>query len=116
MTIEDIAAVCHAANRQFRLGLGDEPGPTWDEADDDLRESAIAGVAGVIRIPGLTPSWSHQGWLCYKYEHGWRPGPVLDREKKIHPNLVPFEELSKEEQAKDVLFLTIVRALRPLLD
>ena len=55
----------------------------------------------------------HQRWADFKLDHGWRKGDRVDRHLKLHPNLVYFLELPREEQAKDRLFLAIVNALRP---
>jgi len=46
---------------------------------------------------------------------GWKYGAVKDADKKEHPCFVPYEELPKEQQAKDHLFKATVSALSPLL-
>ena len=46
-----------------------------------------------------------------KLDDGWKYGPVKDAEKKEHPCLVPFEQLPKEQQAKDYLFRGAVHAM-----
>ena len=51
-----------------------------------------------------------------KEEEGWTWGPVKDPEKKQHPCMVPFDQLPREQQAKDFIFRSIVRALAYYLD
>jgi len=46
-----------------------------------------------------------------KLKDGWKHGPVKDPEKKEHPCLIPYDELPKEQQVKDHLFIGVVKAL-----
>ncbi len=71
MRIDQIAAVCHEANRALCEQFADLSQLSWDAA----------------------------------------PDPIA----KTHPCLVPYGELPPEQKAKDELFLSIVRALAPLL-
>ncbi len=43
----------------------------------------------------------HDRWARFHVLHNWQYAPVRDNEKRLHPLLVPFDELSPEEQAKD---------------
>jgi hypothetical protein len=42
---------------------------------------------------------------------GWTYGPVKDAAARTHPLLVPFAQMPAEAQAKDRLFIAVVRAL-----
>jgi hypothetical protein len=64
----------------------------------------------------VPPSASHNSWLRQKEEDGWKYGPVKDADKKEHPCFIPYEELPREQQAKDYLFGAIVAALEPFLE
>lgn len=46
-----------------------------------------------------------------KEEDGWVYGPEKDAEKKVHPCMVPYDQLPKEQRMKDVLFGAVVRAM-----
>jgi hypothetical protein len=48
--------------------------------------------------------------LAEKKADGWVYGEVKDPEKKEHPCLVEYEELPKDQQAKDSLFIAVVRS------
>lgn len=111
MQIEDIARVCHEANRAYCLSLGDESQLPWNEAPQWQRDAAINGVQFHIDNPGATPAGSHFNWMTEKFEAGWVYGPVKDEEKKEHPCLVSYSELPEEQRVKDSLFLSIVKAL-----
>lgn len=113
LTIEEVAGICHEANRRLCLHLGDLSQPPWDAAPDWARDSAIAGVDMHLKSGTLvSPEASHASWLAHKIADGWIHGPVKDPDKKTHPCLVPFEQLPPAQQAKDWLFGGIVRALR----
>lgn len=111
MTNEQIAQVCHEANRAYCATLGDLSQPAWADAPEWQRESAVNGVAHARGNPNAKPSDSHESWLAEKAAAGWKMGPVKDPEKKEHPCMVPYAELPPEQQRKDALFLAVVRAL-----
>lgn len=115
MTINDIAKVCHEANRAYCAALGDFSQPSWEDAPEWQKKSAIEGVDFHLKNPFAPPARSHDEWLRVKKEDGWKWGPVKNIEKKEHPCFVPYEELPMEQQRKDSLFMAIIEALYPLL-
>jgi hypothetical protein len=60
-----------------------------DEGKADIREVTII---------------EHNRWCRYHIINRWVFGGEKDREKGLHPLLVPFDELSKEEQDKDDIY------------
>lgn len=44
---------------------------------------------------------THEVWSAGRIADGWSYGPVRDDEKKQHPCLIPYEELSEEEKEYD---------------
>ena len=58
------------------------------------------------------PEASHESWMKQKLEEGWKYGPVKDPERKEHHCIVPFDQLPREQQAKDFLFRAVVHALK----
>jgi hypothetical protein len=110
----DIARVCHEANRAYCAALGDHSQPSWKDAPDWQKKSAITGVNYHWDNPNSTPADSHKSWLAEKEADGWKFGPVKDPEKKEHPCFVPYEELPAEQKAKDYIFLAICRAMKEI--
>ena len=114
-TYEEVRLVCaraaHEMNRVYCEALGDNSQVPWDIAPDWQRTSALNGVDGVFQ--GNGPGASHASWLKEKADTGWKFGPVKDPEKKEHPCFVPYDQLPREQQAKDYIFSAIVRALKP---
>lgn len=111
MKVEDITRVCHEVNRAYCQSLGDNSQPSWENAPDWQKSSAIKGVRLHLGKPEAGPEASHIAWLTDKVDNGWVYGPVKDPIKKTHPCLVAFANLPVQQQAKDFIFRAIVHAL-----
>lgn len=111
MTNEQIAMVCHEANRAYCASIGDTSQVRWEDAPEWQRVSAEKGVAFNIENPSAPASASHDSWLDEKRATGWKYGPVKDAAAKEHPCFVPYAELPLEQRRKDALFKAIVAAL-----
>lgn len=109
--IEEIARVCHEANRAYCSSIKDNSQTDWHDAPEWQRESAIKGVQFHIGNPGASASASHEAWLREKEQTGWGHGPVKDEALKTHPCMVPFNQLPLEQRRKDYLFKAVVNAL-----
>ena len=105
---ELIAHMAHETNRAYCQAIGDDSQPTWEEAPDWQKQSAINGVWFHTNHPDAGPSASHESWLKEKETDGWRYGPVKNPEIKEHPCFVPYDELPLEQKVKDYLFTAIV--------
>lgn len=108
LTVEDVARICHEANRAYCAALGDTSQPSWKEAPDWQRASAIAGVQAILDGTCTTPVEQHEAWMAQKVAEGWVYGPEKDPEAKTHPCLVPYFELPLAQRTKDRLFQHIV--------
>lgn len=53
----------------------------------------------------------HLRWSWDKRLNGWIFGNVKDNEKKTHPGLIPYEELSESEKEKDRELVRLIPAL-----
>lgn len=115
MTVEQIAKVCHEINRAYCQAINDTSQPTWEEAPQWQKDSAISGVTFHLEHPDSQPSDSHDNWLKQKTEEGWKYGEVKDPDKKEHPCFVPYEELPQSQKVKDYLFIQVVNSLKPYL-
>lgn len=116
MTIHHIASICHEANRQYCATIGDNSQPAWEDAPQWQVDSAVRGVEFHVANPDSQPSDSHESWLKEKEADGWVYGEVKDAEAKTHPCCVPYIDLPKSQQAKDHLFIAVVRALEQFLE
>lgn len=112
MTPQQIAQICHEANRAYCRTIGDFSQVEWDAAPEWQRQSAITGVEFVLHNPDAPPSANHESWLAEKEREGWKYGPVKDADKKEHPCFVAYDHLPDEQKAKDYLFKGVVESLR----
>lgn len=55
----------------------------------------------------------HQVWMEGKLRDGWKLGDVIDKEKKIHTCLVPYDQLSEQDKESD---RDIARAIPRILE
>jgi hypothetical protein len=115
MRVEQVAELCHEANRVYCRSLGDESQTAWVDAPEWQKQSAVNGVKFHLEHPAATDASSHESWLAEKRAAGWAYGPVKDAAAKTHPCFVPFEALPREQQVKDALFRGIVHAVRDLV-
>lgn len=111
LTVSEVAAICHAANREYRAIMGEDPGPDWESASHYMRNSVIKGVMGYRDNPTRTPAQSHQAWFDHYAANGWTYGPVKDEALKQHPCFLPYDKLPIAQRRKDDLFRAIVLAL-----
>jgi hypothetical protein len=109
--LEQIARICHAANRAYCRSIGEIPQKPWDELNDKQRNATIEAVIFIIDHPSAGTAAPHEEWLNNKMRDGWRYGPSKDLEKKEHPGLVPYAELPPEQWVKDALFKAIIQTL-----
>lgn len=111
MNRQEIARVCHEVNRAYCQSLGDDSQPPWEDAPEWQRASALVGVDLHVKNPDAGPRASHESWVRQKVADGWRYGETKDPGAKTHPCIVPFDQLPREQQAKDFIFRAVVHAL-----
>lgn len=115
MNEEAIAKVAHEINAAFCQAIGDNSQPTWVDAPDWQKESAVNGVRFHLENPNADASASHENWLKEKVTDGWVYGEEKNPELKTHPCCVPYDELPMEQRAKDYLFKQTVHSLKGFL-
>lgn len=116
MTIEtqSVARVVHEANRALQIEQADPTIPvsrSWDDLDEETRQSAIEGIDKIRSGEVTSPEESHDSWVEFKVRNGWTLGPRKDEHLKQHPLLIPYGELPEGQRVKDALYFAIVGAL-----
>jgi len=109
--VEQIARICHEANRAYAQTLGATAPPTWEESPAWMQASECAGVRAHLSRT-LTPQESHEAWMKERRESGWVYGPDKNIEQKTHPALLPYEHLPLETRLKDYIFRAVVEAFK----
>lgn len=85
----------------------------WDEREDDFRAQfldVIERQCGPQR--SSSPEELHGSWMQAYLSMGWKYGEKYDREKRIHPDLVPYDQLGQLEQDKDSVFVALCEIAR----
>lgn len=113
--IERLAKAVHEMNRTYCVAIGDNSQVAWDDAPDNIKNSAIVGVQKVLENPHITPEELHEKWKEFKVAEGWVYGEVKDAEAKTHPCIVPYSELPVEQRVKDSLFRQTINTVAPLI-
>jgi hypothetical protein len=108
---ETAAIAAHEANKAYCEACDDFSIPPWKEAPDSQKKSILMGVESIASNPSITPSQQHEGWLKLKNEEGWVYGETKDVVRKIHPCMLPYDQLPYQQRIKDTIFGTIVRAV-----
>jgi hypothetical protein len=85
----------------------------WDEREEPFKAQFLEVIerqSGPLR--SKSPEELHGGWMQAYIEMGWEYGEEYDREKKIHPDLVPYADLNQLEQDKDSVFVMLCEIAR----
>ena len=59
-----------------------------------------------------SPEELHGSWMQSYFSMGWVYGDVYDREAKVHPDLVPYDQLGQLERDKDAVFVALCEIAR----
>ncbi len=59
-----------------------------------------------------SPEELHGSWMQAYIDMGWVYGEKYDREKRVHPDMVPYAQLGKLEQDKDGVFVALCEIAR----
>ena len=85
----------------------------WSEREEAFRAQFLKVIerqCGENR--SKSPEELHGSWMQAYYGMGWVYGEEYDREKKVHPDLVPYADLGKLEQDKDAVFAALCEIAR----
>lgn len=109
--VEAIAKIYHQASKAYSETLGDYSGEDWHLMDDEYKKITCEAVDSLI-TEDLTPRSVHEYWFEFRSKHGWKYGPIADKEKKEHPYFMPYDELPIEKRRRDSLLYEIVRIFK----
>lgn len=105
----------HDLVRAYSIKHGSAPSPEWAGMSVETQEgttTALLHHADMIRAGNpVSPKESHEMWPESRKKEGWIYGKVKDFEKKIHPSLIPYDELPEVERRKDDLFIACAELL-----
>lgn len=74
-------------------------------------------IVNFLENTSQTPKENHESWLKGKKEAGWTYAPIRNNELKLHPCVVPWEDLPYIEQIKSIMSIESARGvLKTILD
>jgi len=88
----------------------------WSEREESFKEQfldVIERQCGEQR--SMSPEELHGSWMQSYLTMGWVYGEVYDREKRIHPDLVPYALLGQLERDKDAVFVALCEIARQFI-
>ena len=85
----------------------------WVEREEAFRTQFLAVIGRQIsELRSKSPEELHGSWMQAYFSMGWVYGEEYDREKKIHPDLVPYADLGQLERDKDAVFVALCEIAR----
>ena len=85
----------------------------WSEREPAFKQQfleAIERQCGPRR--SKSPEELHDRWMQAYYAMDWRYGKKYDRDKRTHPDLVPYAKLGQLERDKDAVFVLLCEIAR----
>lgn len=108
-----IARAAHEAIRAYSVSIGDDSYEHWEHTSEWQSDDLLRKIDRLLA--GETSDQMHKIWRDSKIERGWVWGPVMDLDKKTHPDLVPYDELPIERKHKDLLLSIITLTMSSIL-
>ena len=86
---------------------------SWNDREQDFQDQFLKVIerqCGDQR--SSSPEELHGSWMQSYLAMGWVYGDKYDREKRIHPDLVPYSQLGQLERDKDAIFVALCEIAR----
>jgi len=96
LTPQQLARLCHEADRVLCSMQGDARVSPWETLDEKTQDEVVAAVREVLEHPELTDEARHARWLRQRREAGWIYGPVRSIPGRTDPALLEYGALSSE--------------------
>ncbi len=85
----------------------------WSEREDEFRDQFFEIIERQCSSHrSSSPEELHGSWMQAYFSMGWVYGEEYDREKRVHPDLVPYDQLGQLEKDKDAVFIALCEIAR----
>ncbi len=86
---------------------------SWEDREEPFKEQFRKVIVRQCSDQrSRSPEELHGSWMQAYFSMGWVYGTEYDREKKVHPDLVPYSDLNQLEQDKDAVFVALCEIAR----
>lgn len=80
----------------------------WSDRDDEFKAQFLKVIERQCGNDKFASAEiAHDSWWREHERMGWKYGPERDPSAKVHPDMVPFDELPKDERDKDEIFIRL---------
>ena len=112
--IEQRAEFVYNAARLAAIGANAPIIPVvWGEREQPFKDQFIKVIERQCSDQrSKSPEELHGSWMQAYFSMGWVYGEKYDRENKIHPDLVPYNQLGQLERDKDAVFVALCEIAR----
>lgn len=113
-----VARAAHEVNRAYCESIGEQQ-ERWERMSAETQASSIEAVK--VHVAAATsgrlilPQEEHMRWMKSRLADGWKLAPMKNTELKLHPCLVPYDQLPETQRAKDYLHIAIISTFIELL-
>jgi len=98
--------VTHIAAKLSSAGVDIEPWlKKWDQKPNSANLPRVEGILEDEALMVKLAELEHERWMADRRINGWQYGKERDNDKRNHPDLVPYVQLSKDSQAYDLLMV-----------
>ena len=86
----------------------------WERREKEFKEQFVELISDLCSGKREFHNFeiAHDSWMKKYFEMGWVYGEGYDPKNKIHPDLVPYDELDPKEKVKDEVFVRLVEIAR----
>ena len=89
---------------------------TWAEREPTFRSQFLEVIERQCsERRSYSPEELHGSWMQSYFQMGWVYGEKYDPTTKTHPDLIPYQQLGKVEQEKDILFILLCDIARQFI-
>lgn len=106
-----IAHIVYEANRALGMQHGDMDRAEWYSANDIERSTMITAVEFYLEKPKANEEECHNHWLYMRTLEGWKYGKERNNDKKTHPSMVQYGNLTDFERYKVRQAFVLIRLL-----
>jgi len=86
-----------------------------DYRPEPIDTSGVRLPQGMEELTERLARNTHDIWARQRMADGWRWGPARDDARKLHPSLIPYEELPESEKIYDrATVMEVVKAILEL--